>query len=460
MRHLVNLNTNSSTKSLRIKFYSLLAFGLTLAHVLPTAALAQGEAALRKTIRAHWVRPNADGDVSGRISALEMNSTIPLEELEVSLVKDGNKLYTDQTDSAGTFTFSDVTPDIYTLIASGKNGFMAYGLEVVPRPDDEELELDFGQREAAEKAYYAKLGLPAGAVVQDNLQVDAAAVPPTFNTMQRLTQSFLPGAGLFAADVKAIGNAEEVTGGFQHPLSEDGSFKGQLQPIGTKGGAKQSLKDMNIFLIQDDIKVAQVAIEEDGNFELKDIEPGVYAIVAAGKDGFAALSLELVASKGGDGNVNSPKRGILNVSAPLKRAAAPAIGIAIISNPADLEVIQQEVDRVVRLNQPNQPAIDNFAGAQAPFGPNGFPAQGGFSGPGSVGGAPAGSPAPASFSPLQAGPIAPSAPIGFQPPVGGGSIIGRRLLGLGGFAGLAVALADDDDDDDLPPVAASPSTIN
>jgi len=397
------------------------------------------------------VRPNADGEVSGRISALELKSTIPLEDLQVSLVKDGNKLYTDQTDSAGTFTFNDVTPDIYTLIASGKNGFMAYGIEVVPRPDNGALELDFGQRAAAEKAFYTKLGLPAGAVVQDDLQVDAAAVPPTFNTMQRLTQSFLPGAGLFAADVKSIGNAEEVGGGFQHALSEDGSFKGKLQPIGTADGGAQSLSDMNIFLIQDDKQIGRVPVEENGNFELKDVEPGVYAIVAAGKDGFAALSLELVASANDDVNVGSPKRGIFNVAARLKQADLPAIGIAIVSNPADLQLIQQEVQRVANLNQPG---ID-FAGDQVPFAPDVVPGLDAVPGSGSFGGGPVSSPAaPTNFSPLQAGPVAPPAS------VGGGNFIPRRVSRLPILISLIPAIVAVAEDDDVAPVAATPSTIN
>jgi len=449
MRRLVNGKTNIFVPSVHIKFHSLLALVLTLVHVLPVIGLAQDEAPLRRTIRSHWVRPNADGDVSGRISALELKSSIPLDQLQVSLVKDGNKLYTGQTDSEGMFTFSDVAPDIYTLIAAGKNGFMAYGIEVVPRPDNGALELDFGQHEAAKKAYYTKLGLPVGAVVQDDLQIDAAAVPPTFNTMQRLTQSFLPEAGLFSADVKSIGNAEELAGGFQYALSEDGSFKGKLQPIGTVDGGAQSLLGMNIFLIQDDNQIGRVPVEENGNFELKDVEPGVYAIVAAGKDGFAALSMELVASTNDGVNVGSPKRGIFNVAARLKQVELPAIGIAIVSNPADLQLIREEVQRVAELNRP---VIENFAGGQFPFGPDAVPGFGGF------GGGPFSSPAaPANFSPLQAGPVATPPPVGFPPPTGGGSIVSRRLLQFAFLAPAIVAIADDGDS---PPVPATPSTIN
>ena len=465
MSRLLKPATNSLARSKKCKYGLLIAFLVTLTQALPSSALGQDEAPLRRTIRSHWVRPNADGEIEGRISALEMNSTIPLQQLEVSLVKDGEKLHTETTDEEGQFSFSDVTPDIYTLIASGKNGFMAYGIEVVPRPEGGILDLDFGKREAAEKAFYTKLGLPAGTVVQDDLQIDAAAIPPTFNTMQRLTQTFLQSAGVFAADVKAIGNAEEVSGGFQYALSNDGSFKGKLQPIGTKGGESQSLSDMNIFLIQDDIEIGRVPVEENGNFELKDVEPGVYAIVAAGKDGFAALSMELVAGTDGDVNVAPPQRGIFNTAAPIKQVDLPAIGIAIVTNAADIQVIQQEVQRVANLNQPaadnvNQLPADNFAQQQLPIGSDGFgasapPAGGGF------GGSPISSaPAPANFAPQSTFPSSPIGPGGTGPSFQPRNIASPRILRYLFLAPGIVALADDDEGDiDVTPPPASPSSL-
>ena len=434
MQHLANCDATTMTRSTKHPLGLLIAILATLTQTLPSGASAQDEAPLQRTIRSHWVRPNADGDIEGRISTLEMNSTIPLEQLEVSLVKDGNKLYTQTTNADGLFSFSDVTPDIYTLIASGNNGFMAYGIEVVPRPDDGVLDLDFGKRETAKKAFYTRLGLPAGAIVQDDLQIDAAAIPPTFKTMQQLTRTFLQGAGVFAVDVKAIGNAEEVSGGFKYTLSDDGSFKGKLQPIGTKDGEAQSLSDMNIFLIQNDNEIGRVPVEENGTFELKDVDPGIYAIVAAGKDGFAALSMELVASKDGDVNVNAPKRGMFKVAARLKQADLPAIGIAIVTNPADIQVIQQEVQQLNFLNQP----MANFAGPQAPFGPGANPGLQNFA------------PSNPSF---------PSSPGGGAPPASGGFGSPRRIGPLGVAAVLAPAIAipiavgDGDTVADLPPAS-------
>ncbi|MDA8563741.1 carboxypeptidase-like regulatory domain-containing protein [Mariniblastus sp.] len=398
MPRLANCDATAISRSNKCHLGLMIAVLVTFFHPLPSHSLAQDAAPLRRTVRSHWVRPNADGSIEGRISSLELNSSIPIQQLDVSLVKDGIKLHTKTTDSEGRFLFNDVTPDIYTLIASGKSGFMAYGIEVVARPDNGVLDLDFGKREIAETAFYASLGLPAGAVVQNDLQIDAAAIPPNFDTMQQLTQTFLQDAGVFAVDEKAIGNAEEVSGGFQYALSDDGSFEGKLQPIGTKDGEAQSLSDMNIFLIQDDKEIGRVPVEENGNFELKDVEPGIYAIVAAGKDGFAALSLQLVANTDGEVNANPLQRGFFNVAARIKQEDLPAIGIAIVTNPADIQVIQQEIQRVSVLNQP----MANFAGPQAPFGQPGFPGNPGVNPgfPSSPGPGGAGSSFPRGLSPL------------------------------------------------------------
>ena len=271
-----------------------------------SSTISQDEEPVNETLRAHWTTTNEEGNLEGRISGIEPNQavTFPIEKLNVALLKDGEKVRNSITDVDGKFVLKDVEPGVYTLLASGRNGFLAYGVQVLPKLEDFNiLDNDGEARFKTEKSkwsyYVSYFNLPQDALVADELQIDAAAVPPQFSTLKRISQNYLPSALSIAIngddkDDKATEKAAKIKGGFKLALSETGSFQGRVQPIATEDGKLGKLSEMNVFLIQDDIEAARVAVQENGKFEIENVEPGVYSIVAAGKDGFAALSLELV----------------------------------------------------------------------------------------------------------------------------------------------------------------------
>ena len=222
---------------------------------------------------------------------------------------------------------------------------------------------------------------------------------------------------------------------------------------------------MNIFLIQDDLEVARVAVEENGKFKVEDVDEGVYAVVAAGKDGFAALSVELVQRKKADGQSRVSKGGYHYVSHVANENRATSLGIAIVTDPDDLKTIRNEVTRVSNMrrrmaNQPRQRAGVENGAYQGPgsIPNNAFPQNvnpSSFGGPGlpansfPVSSFPSGfSSAPVSGgSPAFTGP----GPRGFAPtgrPPSGRLLVGALLLGLG-----IDELSDDD------PPSGSPAGI-
>ena len=432
---------------------------------------AQDDEPLRKTIRSHWVKPNDDGSIDGRISAIDLDETVPIENLKVSLVKSGNKEYEGVTDAEGRFRMENVDAGVYTLIAAGKNGFMAYGVQILPKVDPgnsifDGLDTRLERKEAVRAYYVSHYGLPKNAMIQDGFQIDAAAVPPEFSTLEEITKSYVPDSGtMIGVDIKGIGKATEVSGGYKHTLTADGSFKGRIQPIATDGGRQSTLTGMNIFLIQDDVRKGRVPVEDNGDFEIKDVKPGIYAIVAAGKDGFAALSMELVAGEP-DSDVQGAlgKNGFQYVSTR-KQDPIPPIGIAIVTDPADLQVVQAEVQNVVQLQQQFQQPFDPNAGdmafndspmfdASAPISSSGFPAGPGLpvSGPGFPS---AGFPTSPGFPVSSGFPVNTGFPAGVAPPVGNAPFVpAARTPLVGGFPGLLgpaliggisiVGLVDDD----------------
>ena len=407
---------------------------------------------LDQTLRSHWIQINKEGNLDGRISAIDPSRVvaIPIERLDISLVKKGAKVSTAVTDDEGKFVLEDVEPGVYTLIAAGQNGFLAYGIHVLPQLDEFDI-LDLDARanpdEAKRKFMAAHFNIPDNAIIEDELQIDAAAVPPEFTTLHQITQTYVQVDSNQLADaqagndLKAIDEATEIRGGFQFPLTFDGTFTGRVQPIATEEGRLTKLSDVNLFLIQDDLEVARAPIDENGRFSISNVKPGVYSLIAAGRDGFAAFSLELteVAAEGDVSYLEEDSEYQLVSADPAPAAAPPILGIAIITDPADLHWIREEINRIFRMRQAffNQDGLGQF------FGQGGFPG-----GPGVAGG-----PVPGGI------PFGPS----FSPPIGGNVFIpyrspgpGGGLLGLIPFALLPFAFTDDNEI--IVPPSASPNT--
>ena len=335
-----------------------------------------------ETLRAHWVTTNDEGNLEGRISAIEAeeSSAVPIERLKVTLLQKGETIRKGTTIEEGRFVLKDVDPGVYTLVASGKNGFLAYGVHVLPKLAEFDA-LDDARTKplsprnrfsntnnllgkstksmlAKRNFYVSHVNRLSQVNLDDELQIDAAAIPPDFNTLKAISENYMPaaiaaGTDKTSDDLKAIKKATDIRDDFQFTLTDDGSFSGRIQPIATEAGNPAKLSEMNIFLIQDDIEVARVSVEENGKFEIESVEPGVYSIVAAGKDGFAALSLELIEPQDDeDLGLLSPNRtsqyvstGAVETETGKTKKKVPFF-IAIVTDPDDLKFIQTEVKRV------------------------------------------------------------------------------------------------------------------
>ena len=86
----------------------------------------------QKLKRTFYVQPDAENNIAGRVEFDDGSST-ENSELKVTLLRYGQEVKTTTT-RTGEFKFEEFTPDqtgkTYTLIAKGKNGFLAYALHV------------------------------------------------------------------------------------------------------------------------------------------------------------------------------------------------------------------------------------------------------------------------------------------------------------------------------------------
>lgn len=78
----------------------------------------------------------ADGVVEGRIVIPHERDIRAADEMDIVFARNGQSVGTGRSNAEGVFTMSGLTPGYYSMIASGKHGFLAIGVHVADAPLD------------------------------------------------------------------------------------------------------------------------------------------------------------------------------------------------------------------------------------------------------------------------------------------------------------------------------------
>jgi hypothetical protein len=273
-----------------------------------------GEDRLSRNMRAHWVTLSAAGSLSGRMTTLGSDGEyLPATEVTVTFVQSGQVSARVTTDVAGEFRLDDFAPGVYSVVASGRNGFAAYSLIVLPH-----AERISGHHDGT---FPVRLALARGQPVEDRLQMDVTALSPTFDTLRNLLEQYYPQMEVSTLDGEAyerilddlpredpqrLGFRELADAPPSLPpasnvrarpvyLQPDGTLRGRLMGIDPASGRPQMVRRMNLFIIRNDLIVARSSVDELGIFEIRGLRVGSYGVIAAGQDGFGAMAFELAA---------------------------------------------------------------------------------------------------------------------------------------------------------------------
>jgi hypothetical protein len=215
--------------------------------------------------RVHTVALNRAGVVEGRIASInaESKESSGLAELRIYFVQNGEIVEETTTLEDGTFSVDGLSEGAYSFVATGENGFAAYGVRVTA----------------------------GGEEVSTNV-MEAAAVSPQLEVVKSILKDRLPSevANEILEDA-AKANHENVVGANRVHLN-NGSLTGHVLPI---IGDVAIVAGTQVHIFRDDEQVAEVIADQTGSFMVPDMEPGVYSFVAAGPSGFAAVSFEAVA---------------------------------------------------------------------------------------------------------------------------------------------------------------------
>jgi hypothetical protein len=215
------------------------------------------------TGRMHTVALNRAGAIEGRVAAIdrETKELQGLGGLKVFFVKDGKVAQQSMTSTDGSFVVEGLTEGAYSFVATGDQGFVAYGVQVVAE------------------------GKGTGSNI-----MEAGAVSRSVEVVKQVLGKQLPKE--VANEIAKAGrsfNGQLV--GTNRVQLEGKKLKGRLTAL---VGALESVQGTVVRLFRDGQQVAEVIADANGEFTLEGIEAGVYEFVATGLAGFAAISFEAV----------------------------------------------------------------------------------------------------------------------------------------------------------------------
>lgn len=192
------------------------------------------------------------GEVATAISSFD--ATTPAEGLSVTISRNGVVIKEATTDKDGKFALKDVESGRYNLVAVGVDTLFASGVEVV----------DFAPNSPANSRLVA---MPAP------LQVITAVLS------KHVYKSI---------DTTEVNFGQLASMSTMSPSLVEGKIAGTITDLA--GNLPEST---NVMLMQGD-QIVDQTIAANGKYQFNSVKAGIYSIVAASKNGFSVIGLEVV----------------------------------------------------------------------------------------------------------------------------------------------------------------------
>lgn len=217
---------------------------------------------LSGTFRNHIVSTDENGSVRGRITAVGSDvGVIGLGKTKVMLVRGGTIDHLIETQVDGSFELKNVEHGDYSLIASGKQGFAAFGVRVTDVISEHSTNV-----------------------------IEIATVNPGSLPLRRVLESVLPMKVLEQVDFDSVAGVDTI--GSNRVRLTNGKLVGRLTSF-----VSAKLEGTKVAILNDDKKVAETDVDANGGFAIENLAEGVYELVAVGQSGLAVLTFEAVAGE-------------------------------------------------------------------------------------------------------------------------------------------------------------------
>ena len=290
---------------------------------------------------AFGLRLSSDGLLPGRFRFLDSVTGIEVaaERLTISFVQNGKVITRARPGVSGVFQASGLTPGIYSMIASGPDGFLATAISVLPAVN--------GQ----------------GAANEAGLQIDGALVPPeNVPLVRKLIRERIFPTRRAVAESTELDRTNRVSKPYRTPLLTiglDGHLRGRLHRIDPKAEQRTLATECTVFLIRGRQIQARVDVDQNGIFDVDgarwNVEPGEYSLLvtrrpqvadnadagrtAGLRNGYAALGVTVAKSAAlpQPKAVARPKNSLYQLVSSVRLAADDEI-----SEIADIDTISTE----------------------------------------------------------------------------------------------------------------------
>ncbi len=269
------------TKAFALVMSTGLSFGIAPCLVADESIPANkvpSSSALNLLFSKQWVCLDADNSISGSLVQLIDNDKVPLADLPIALVRDGEVAYSAMADETGSFKFENIKTGSYSLVTRTNESIAAFSLQVL---DATNTHLN--------SSVEVRVVRPAGLKVKEILRSQTVPTYAVRSDLPRISTDPLGGS-------RSFGESHFVT------LDAKGRLSGQLGSVRPAA----DMSEMVVYVLRNGEEVSRAKAETNGKFSFDGLRPGVYGFIAAGSSGFAATSFKLVgsetASVGADGS--------------------------------------------------------------------------------------------------------------------------------------------------------------
>lgn len=250
--------------------------------LLATCTIAQAQSTERATEggnaeminRLHqreWVRLHEDGKVYGRVVVIENKGNLSGRiDNSVILSRDGKIVQQTKSGTDGWFELEGVQPGTYALQAAGEYTFATFALHVLPA--------DASHLASSLDVYTTTIGnkvrdLLISSMVPTELQVGK----------DQYYRSHSPDP---IADTRQFNRDHQVK-------LQDGNLIGRVSRPGWSYN-EQDLSGTIAHVLKGGEVVHKAQVDKDGYYKIEGLQPGIYDMVVAGVDGYAAFKFEAV----------------------------------------------------------------------------------------------------------------------------------------------------------------------
>ena len=234
--------------------------------------------------RLHTIAVDNKGEVEGRVVSIAEQGSEGIAGLTVFFLREGKVVAETTTQEDGTFTIAGLSEGPYSFIATGDNGFAAYGIQVV------------------------------GELQGSSNVLEAAAVAPDLASVKQILSNNLP---TNVVDQLVVNSGKVLPNGANRVMLSEGNLKGSIHSL---IGGDAAVRGATIHLLKENQKVKSVVADDSGSFRIGDVDPGVYGFVAVGPSGFAAISFEAIQEADGEIPVSTGTSVVEPIAQPIPGA--------------------------------------------------------------------------------------------------------------------------------------------